>query len=466
MESIFKEEKWVAMMKYDVVVIGSGVGGYPAAIYLARKGYRVAVIEEHLIGGECTNYGCVPSKAFYQVAEAIRTLKKIDAEIRVDWYNLYEWIRGIVEETRNGLEDLMERYGVTVIKGKALLGREKLVKVGDNRISYEKLILALGTDPRPLPNLEFDEEKILSNRGVFKLGEKPDSLLIAGGGVIGVEIANIFANLGVKVYIVEALQHILPFIDKDLALAIKQYLLKKNVTIYENIFVNKIEINKGGIKAILSNNERIEVDKVLIAIGRMPKTSGIGLKNVFVETDQHGFIKVNERYQTSNPRIYSAGDVIGQPLLAHKALLESIAVAKNIAGEEIFKLNYTLIPLTIFSGLEIASIGYTEKELKNKNIKYRRIRLPIYFLSSVKIKNGRYSFIKILLDEESSRVYGIHIVAPNASEIISAYLPLYMGKIELEEIARTPYPHLTVSESLREIAEYILGEPIHIFLKK
>ncbi|OYT39587.1 MAG: hypothetical protein B6U89_03875 [Desulfurococcales archaeon ex4484_58] len=275
-----------------------------------------------------------------------------------------------------------------------------------------------------------------------------------------------FANLGVKVYIVEALQHILPFIDKDLALAIKQYLLKKNVTIYENIFVNKIEINKGGIKAILSNNERIEVDKVLIAIGRMPKTSGIGLKNVFVETDQHGFIKVNERYQTSNPRIYSAGDVIGQPLLAHKALLESIAVAKNIAGEEIFKLNYTLIPLTIFSGLEIASIGYTEKELKNKNIKYRRIRLPIYFLSSVKIKNGRYSFIKILLDEESSRVYGIHIVAPNASEIISAYLPLYMGKIELEEIARTPYPHLTVSESLREIAEYILGEPIHIFLKK
>ncbi len=450
---------------YDVVIIGSGVGGYPAAIYLARKGLRVGVVEEHLVGGECTNYGCVPSKAFYQVAEALRTIKKIGGSSNIDWDRLVEWANNIVEESRKGIEYLFESYDIELITSRAVLKDNNKIAAGKEVLEAKNIILALGTDPKPLPSLGFDHKYIISNRDVFSLGEKPEKLLIVGGGVVGVELSYVMANLGVEVYLVEAMNRILPFLDRDISLVIKRFLREHGVNILENTTLNKVEVSGKEVKARLLNSEELSVDKVLVAIGRKPKTENVGLENAGVMTDDHGFIVVDNKYRTTNPKIYATGDVTGQPLLAHKAILESIAAAKNIAGEESFRLEYHLIPQTIFSGLEIAWLGYSEEELKRKNMKYKKIRIPLSYLSAIKIKDSRYSFAKILLGEDN-KPYGLSIIAPNASEAISAFLPIILNKITYKEAAKTPYPHLTVSEAVREVAEYILGEPIHVFIRK
>jgi len=290
-------------------------------------------------------------------------------------------------------------------------------------------------------------------------------MLIIGGGVIGVEMANIMSSLGVKVYIVQLSDHILPFTDRDIALAVKTHLVQKGVEVYEKTSASRVE--RIGSKYIveLSNSVKLEVDRVLVAVGRRPNTRGLALESIGVELDQKGFIKVNEKMETSIPGIYATGDVVGGPLLAHKAILESIIAARSILGEETPRLDYKAVPITIFSGLEVASIGYTEKELTSMGVKYSKYRIPLYYLSAVKIKGGKNAFAKILVDQEKNSVLGVHIVAPNASEVISAYLPLYLGKLDFKEASLTPYPHLTVSESLRDFTEYILGEPVHLLKK-
>jgi len=455
-------------MKFDVAIVGGGLGGYPAAVNLAREGYNVVLFEEKYLGGECTNYGCVPSKALYHVGEANHFLEKIGLKTNIDWGKVIGWVREIVSTTRGGLEELLERYGVKIVYGKAKFKENSVIVVDNNEYRYDKLLLALGTDPKPLPTMDFDGKYILSNRDIFFLEEEFTDLLVIGGGVIGVEIANMYSDLGVNITIVEALDHILPFLDRDVALALKRYLLEKGIRIYEKTLVEKIDIIEGRVKARLSNNEILEVDKVLVAIGRTPKTRGIGLENIGVKLDKQGYIQVDEYCRvTGFNNVYGAGDVIGAPLLAHKAIVESIVSSMNMMGKDIVRVNIDLIPQTIFSGLEIASIGYTEKDLREKNIRFKRVKLPIYYLSSIRIKDSRYSFIKILVDEANvDKIYGIHIVAPNASEAIAAFIPFYLAKINFREARLIPYPHLTVSEVVREIAEYILGEPVNVFVKK
>lgn len=456
-------------MKYDVVVIGSGIGGYPAASYLASKGLKVAVVEEHLVGGECTNYGCVPSKALYQFAEAVKTIEKTGGSSTYNWTSLIEWVKNIVKESREGIEHVLESRDVSLHKGRGILTAPNKIKIkGEGElldIEAGKILLATGTDPADIPVARFDGVGIISNREALYLNEKPSKVLIIGGGVIGVELANTYSSLGVETIVVELLEHILPFTDRDVALAVKMHLTQRGVRVHEKTTVKKIEKSNGKYVVELSNNEKIEVDKVVVAVGRKPRTMGIGLENVQVELDQKGFVKVNNKLETNTPGIYASGDVVGGPLLAHKALLESIAAARNIAGEESFTVDYKAVPITIFTGLEVASIGYTEKELANSGVKYVKFKVPLYFLSAVKIKGGKNSFAKIILSENLEKVLGIHIVAPNASEVISSYIPVYLGKLGLAEASKIPYPHLTVSESLREFAEYITGTPVHLMKK-
>lgn len=456
-------------MKYDVVVVGSGVGGYPAASLLASRGLKVAVVEKHQLGGECTNYGCVPSKALYQFAEAVRNIEKIGGSASYNWSSLIDWVKNIVSESRKGLQDLLESKGVEVIHGRAVFKdtRKLSIQSDSNTLEVEagKIILATGTDPSDIPVARFDGSGVISNREALYLDEKPDSMLIIGGGVIGVEMANILSSLGVKVYIVELLDHILPFTDRDIALAVKTHLVQKGVEVYEKTSTSRVEKTGSKYTVELSNSVKLEVDKVLVAVGRRPNTRGLALESIGVEIDQKGFIKVNEKMETSIPGIYATGDVVGGPLLAHKAILESIIAARSILGEETPRLDYKAVPITIFTGLEVASIGYTEKELTSMGVKYSKYRIPLYYLSAVKIKGGKNAFAKILVDQEKNSVLGVHIVAPNASEVISAYLPLYLGKLDFKEASLTPYPHLTVSESLRDFTEYILGEPVHLLKK-
>ncbi|MEM2025128.1 MAG: dihydrolipoyl dehydrogenase [Desulfurococcaceae archaeon] len=455
-------------MIYDVAIVGSGIGGYPAALYLADKGLRVAIVEKHLVGGECTNYGCVPSKALYDFAESLKNVEKLGSRVDYDWQNLMEWIKSTVQETRGGLETLLESRDVTLVRGQAFLkGPGRLLVSNINKseeLEADKLILALGTDPAEIPSARFDGKGIVSNREAFYLLEKPEKVLIIGGGIIGVELANMYSALGVEVTIVELLEHILPFTDRDIAVALRTYLMQRGVKVIEKIAVQKLGHTHGKYTADLSNGQRLEIDKVIVAVGRKPKTGEMGLETL-LQLDEKGFIKVNDRLETSMPGVYACGDVIGGPLLAHKALLESIAVAKRINQEESFTVNYQLVPTTIFSGLEIASIGYTEKDLLAKGVKYTKVKLPLYYMAKMKIKGHKNSFIKILLDDRMGKILGLHLVSPNASEIVSAYIPVYIGRMKLEEVARTPYPHLTLSESLRDLAEYIIGTPMHLLKK-
>ncbi|WP_440059257.1 dihydrolipoyl dehydrogenase family protein [Thermogladius sp. 4427co] len=460
-------------MKYDVVVIGSGVGGYPAAILLASRGFRVAVVEEHLIGGECTNYGCVPSKTWYSIAEALRTLRKVGALVDLDWKEVTRYVEKMVENARSGVEYLLQSYGVDVYRGRGVLkDRDKIAVVQSNGerkqdvIEASRVILALGTDPKPLPNIGFDGRKIVSNREIFTLENQPEDIAIVGGGVIGVEIANIFSNIGVKTVLIEKDNHILPFLDPDASSTIESYLKKNGVIVVKGVTVNKTNVKDGKLVIELSNGMALSTDIMLIAVGRKPKTEGVNLSEVGIKLNEKGFIIVNEKLETTVGNIYAVGDVVGEPLLAHKAIIESIAVANIISNKEPVTINYKLIPLTIFSGLEVASIGYTEKELASANLRYVKYKLPINYLSAVRIKGDSTSFIKILISEDHSKVYGIHIVSPSASEVVSAFIPLALGKLTIKEMAVTPYPHLTVGESLREIAEYIIGEPIHYVIKK
>ncbi|MCC6054763.1 MAG: NAD(P)/FAD-dependent oxidoreductase, partial [Thermosphaera sp.] len=319
-------------MKYDVAIIGSGVGGYPAGSILAGKGLKVAVIEKHLIGGECTNYGCVPSKALYQFAEAVRTIEKINGVAEYKWGELVEWARGVVKESREGISYLLESKGVDLYNGVALIESSKRVKIkesaGLKEIEADKLIVATGTDPADIPVARFDGSGIISNREALYLDDKPESMLIIGGGVVGVELANAFSAFKVDVTIVELLDHILPFTDRDIALAVKTHLSQRGVRILEKTTVIRLEKTSGKYHAELSNGEKLEVDKVLVAVGRKPNTRGIGLENLGVELDFKGFIKVNERMETNIQGVFATGDVVGGPLLAHKAILESIIAGR------------------------------------------------------------------------------------------------------------------------------------------
>lgn len=453
-----------------MIIVGSGVGGYPAAIYLARKGLRVAVVEKHLVGGECTNYGCVPSKALYHFAESVKTIDRLGGRANYSWESIVEWIGEVVKSTREGLQGLLEEAGVDIIRGKAALKspREVFVRDGDTEmlVETEKILLAPGTDPATIRGLEFDGHTILSNRDLFSIREKPERVLIVGGGVIGVEVANALASLKTDVTLVEIMDHILPFTDRDVALAVKSYLTSIGVKVLEKTSVEEVEKKTGGAIVKLSSGLREEFDKILVAAGRKPSTSELQLANAGVETDAKGYIKTNDRLETSAPGIYATGDAIGGPQLAHKAIVESIAAAKNMLGEKSFTIDYTSVPLTIFSGLEVATIGFTEKDLIAKGVRYTKVKAPVSYLSAVRIKGHKHAFVKMMMSEDGSKVYGIQIVSPNASEIISAYIPFYMGKMSSEEIAKTPYPHLTVSESLRDFAEFILGDSVHILARR
>ncbi|MEZ0394165.1 MAG: NAD(P)/FAD-dependent oxidoreductase [Desulfurococcaceae archaeon] len=453
-------------LRHDVVVIGSGVGGYPAATYLARRGLSVAVVEEDKVGGECTNYGCVPSKALYHVAEAVSALEGAGGRAEVEWSKLVEWSSAMVAEARSGIEALLESYGVKIYRGRGVLRGPGRVEVGGEVLEAGKVLLALGTDPADIPAARFDGRDVISNRELFYLGERPRRLLVIGGGVIGVEAANAFAALGTEVALVQKGPSILNSMGRDVSLAVKAHLAERGVKVFEGTTVVKISRERGALLAKLSNGDELEADKVLVAVGRRPRTSGVGLQEAGVRLNEEGYVVVGEGMATSVPGIYAAGDVVGGPLLAHKAIVESVAAAMAIAGERSFRVDYRAVPEVIFCGLEVARVGYTERELEAEGIKYRAIRVPLGFLAAARIKRGKRSFAKFLMSEDGAKIYGIYLVAPNASEAISAFMTVYLGKLALGEVAWTPYPHLTISEALRDVAEYLIGEPVHIIVRR
>ncbi len=456
---------------YDVIVLGGGVGGYTTAIRLSQHGLRVLLIEKRHLGGECTNYGCVPTKALYSIAKSIKQLRI--SGLTVSWSgNPLAFAREVAKRAREGVAYLLERYGVEVLHGEARIVHDGTVKVslsnGEERnYEYRYLVIATGTEPRALPTTPIDEHTILSNRGFVELDELPSSIIIVGGGAIGIELASILANLGVKVYVVEVMKDILPGMDRDIVRTVRRFLRLYGVEVFTGCTIEGIERSGDLIEARLSNGRKVKAEKMVLAVGRKPQTQSLGLENIDIKTDNKGYIEVNPSQRTSNPRVYAVGDVTGPPLLAHKAIIEGqIATHSILSTKANVYLNRDLIPIALFTIPEVGSVGLSEDEAQRRGYRIKCVKIPVTVSSRAVIEGSEGGFIKIVIDEPSEAILGLHMVGPNASEIASIGLELIDKTLSLETVASRPYVHLAAAEILREVAETILGEPIHVYIPK
>ena len=452
------------MKNYDVLVIGGGPGGYPAAIRAAQNGAKVAIVEKDKFGGECTNYGCIPTKALLKGAKVAHELSKypfVRGEASVDFKELMRWVDRVSSRSSRGVEYLLKGYGVEIYKGEAVFKDVKTVKVGDEEIHGENVVLAMGSKPTEIPGFEVDGEYIHNNRSILGIEDLPNSITIVGAGYIGVEYATVFSGLGVEVYLIELLDRVLPLMDKDFSMLMDRLLKKREVKIYTSVRAGEPEVSGDGVKIKLSNGESIDSDLVLVAVGRRPNSRG--LDKLGVKLDDKGFVDVDEGMRTNIDGVYAVGDLAGQPMLAHKAFLEGVIAGENASGGEMYKVS-KYVPSVVYTEPELVSVGYTLEEALEKGIKAVEKLYPIGGIAKAYIEGVTDGFVKMVVDNKGV-IHGIHIAAPNASELAGEATYILETMSTVEDLALTIHPHPTVSEALKEAAEYIIGKPYHYLLK-
>jgi dihydrolipoamide dehydrogenase len=454
---------------YDLIVIGGGPGGYPAAIRASQLGLNTALIDGGKLGGECTNYGCIPTKSMIKASNLIYTVgsqQYIKGDLSLDYKLMMEWVDDIVGRIRGGIEYLLKGYNIDVYHGRARFIDHDTVDVDTfGELRGEKFIVATGTMPVILPGLEPDNQIIFDNRGILNLGDKPSSILIVGGGYIGVEYATIFAKLGVDTYIVELLDRLLPNMDKDFSRIVTRRLKSLGVKVYTSSRVDEVDRRENYIRVRISGDRSLEVDKMLVAVGRRPSTKDLNLENIDVELDKDGYIVVDSHMRTSNKNIYASGDVTGGDLLAHKAFRQACVAAENAAGKDTI-YEPLAVPSVVYTDPELVSIGYSVDRALKEGYDAIEIRYPIGGVARAIIEGETDGFVKIIYEKDSMTVLGVFIAAPHASEIAGeAALSIEMGAT-LEDLSLTIHPHPTVSEALKEAAELAIEAPIHYLLKK
>ena len=464
--------------KFDVCVIGTGPGGYVAAIRAAQLGLNTAVIEREELGGVCLNVGCIPSKAMITAAhffhrvqhDALEMGFEIPGEIKVDMKKLVSWKQSVCDKMSGGVAMLLKGNGVLVIKGDATFKTTQELAVksskGVESIKAHNFIVATGSRPIEIPEFAFDEKKILSSTGALALDEIPKKVAVIGGGYIGLEISSYLAKLGAEVEIIEAASGVLTGVaDKDCVQVVQRRLKKNGVIIHTDAKAKSYKVLGKTLELtfeIKGQTKTIKTDKILVTVGRRPNSDQINRDGIHLETDSNGFIKTNSQRQTNLPNIFAIGDVAGQPMLAHKASHEGILVAEVISGQN-RAYDVKTVPTVIFTDPEIASAGWTEDEAIAKG--YAELKVGKFPFTA----NGRAvsmsetdGFVKIVADAKTHLVLGVHIVGPEASNLISeAVLAIEMGAT-LEDLALSIHPHPTLGEALMEAAEVTLGHPIHI----
>lgn len=455
---------------FDTVVIGSGPGGYVAAIRAAQLGQKTAIIEKESLGGVCLNVGCIPSKAlitashfFHRLSHDAATMGIKVSAPELDTAQLQKWKSSVTQKMSQGVGGLLKGNKVSIISGEASFHSKTEIKVGSEIIGFKNCIIATGSRPIQIPGFEFDEKNILSSTGALAMNETPQSVAIVGGGYIGLEIGGFLKKFGSQVYILEAADSLLAgVIDPDCS----QVVYKKLKSIGIEFLMNtKAESQKklgSKIEVTLSNGTKIVVDKLIVTVGRKPNSDQLNLKSIGIEIDERGFIKTNSQRKTNIPNIYAVGDIAGQPMLAHKASHEGILVAEVIAGHN-RAYDVKTVPAVVFTDPEMASAGLLEAEaLKKYGAKLKIGKFPF-------AANGRAvsmietdGFVKILAEPEHNRVVGVHMVGPEVSNLISeAALAIEMGAT-LDDLARTIHPHPTLGETMMETAEAALGHAIHV----
>jgi len=454
--------------RFDLVVVGGGPGGYPAAVRASQLGLNVALVEADRLGGECTNYGCIPTKALIRAASGLSAalLPFVRGSLDYDFQGLMEWVNGFAARVSQGVEYLLKGYGVEVFRGRARVEAPGVLSVDGDTIRFDRLVVSVGTSPSFPPGLEPDGLVVHDNRSILGLKRKPGSMLIVGGGYIGVEYAAAMARLGVEVHLVEALDRLLPLMDRDFSRIVERHLKRMGVKVYTGTIVEELARREASARARLKGGAELEVDTVLVATGRRPNTRGIGLERLGVQLDERGYIRVNEGMETSAPGVYAAGDAAGPPLLAHKAFLQAVVAAERAAGDDSAAYDPKAVPQVVYTEPEIASTGLTLEEAKRLGLDAEEKRLPLGSLARVSMEGCSDCFAKIVYERSSKALLGFHVAAPHASEIIAAAtIAVEMGAT-LEDIALTIHPHPTVSEALKEAAELALERPIHFLLSR
>ena len=462
---------------FDLLVIGGGPGGYVCAIRASQLGLKTGCIESRgTLGGTCLNIGCIPYKSLLNSSEyyhkAKNNFNNMGIEISDVKLNLTKMMANknkSVQVLTKGVEFLFKKNKVSYIKGKGSIISHNKVTVYDNgqKTSYKtkNIVIATGSSASSLNGIEIDEKNVISSTGALALEKTPKSLVVIGGGYIGLEMGSVWSRLGSKVTVIEYLDHIIPGMDREISNEFKKILTKQGINFKLNNKVTNVTNAKNKIHVDFINNEskakdRIECDKVLVAVGRKPYTEGLNLTKIGITKDKKGSIEVNKKFQTSIPNIYAIGDVIKGPMLAHKAEEEGIAVAEMLAGQA-GHVNYDVIPGVIYTTPEVAAVGKTEEELKKSNINYKVGKFPFMANSRAKVNNAVEGFVKILADAKSDKVLGVNIIGPHCGDMIAEMALAMEFGASSEDIARTCHAHPTHTEAIKEAALAVDKRPIH-----
>ena len=463
---------------FDVIVIGGGPGGYVCAIRCAQLGLKVACIETRsTLGGTCLNVGCIPSKSLLNLSEAYHKAQKDFNTIGIETSNIKLNLSKMMNNKNKsimmltkGVEFLFKKNKITYLKGRGSIVSNNTVSLTDEagkKSSYKtkNIVISTGSVPTSLPSIKIDEKNIVSSTGALSFKDVPKKLIIIGGGYIGLEMGSIWKRLGSDVTVIEFLDHIIPGMDTEISKEFFKILQKQGINFQLNSKVTSVNLLKNKVIVDFTDNaskkrERIEVDKVLVAVGRKPYTQGLNLKKIGIKLDDQERIYVNEKFKTTIENIYAIGDVIKGPMLAHKAEDEGIAAAEIIAGQA-GHVNYNVIPSVIYTSPEVAAVGMTEKQLKEKNIKYKIGKFPFLANSRAKVNNETDGFLKMLADEKSDKVLGVHMIGSHAGTMIAEMALAMEFGASSEDIARTCHAHPTHTEAVKEAAMAVYKRPIH-----
>lgn len=457
-------------MTYDVIVVGSGPGGYVAAIRAAQLGLKTACIEKNkTLGGTCLNVGCIPSKALLHSSELYWMLANEYEEngihvpsSSIDFPQMMARKEKIVRSFNQGIEGLFQKHKIDKIYGTAQLKGPHAIAVGADTYEAKHIILATGSEPISLPFLPFDEEKVLSSTGALSLQKVPQRLLVIGAGIIGVELGSVYSRLGSEVVFVEFLDRICPALDISLSKALQKSLTAQKMMFHlsHKVLSAKIDQSVHLVAQGFSGEVSFQADAVLIAVGRKPYSDQLGLEQVGIQKDGKGFIAIDNCFRTSQPHIFAIGDLVNGPMLAHKASEEGIAVAEFIAGKKPL-LDYASIPNVAYTYPEVASVGFTEEELKSRSIAYGVGQCSLKANSRARTAGQEEGFVKILIEKKSQKILGVHILGAHASELIAEGCLAMRLKVSAEQLAETCHAHPTLSESIKEAALAAIGRPIH-----
>jgi dihydrolipoamide dehydrogenase len=466
-------------MTYDLIVIGSGPGGYVAAIRAAQLGMKTAIIEKYpTLGGTCLNVGCIPSKALLDSSEhyhnAVHHFQNHGIELQDLRVNLPKMIsrkEEVVKQNVDGIQYLMKKNKVEVLQGLGSFVDPHTINITNeqgetNEVSAKNIIIATGSKPASLPGIDLDKERIITSTEALQLQEIPKHMIVIGGGVIGLELGSVMARIGAKVSVVEYMDSLIPTMDKTMGKELQKSLKKLGLDFYLKHKVTSVKRNGDQVSVKAENGKGEEIslegDYVLVSIGRKPYTEGLNAEAAGVKINEKGQVEVNDHLQTNVDHIYAIGDVIKGAMLAHKAEEEGIFVVETIAGQKPH-INYLLIPGVVYTWPEVASVGYTEEQLKEKNISYKTGKFPFMASGRARASGDTDGLVKVLADQKTDEILGVHMIGPRTADMIAEAVVAMEYRASAEDIARMSHAHPTYTEAFKEACMAASeNRPLHI----